>query len=100
TYTDERHPQLPETPIAKELGVTISVPPGFNGVCAPKGLAAHIPEGLEPACPKAVQSDKGTHTIANTGQTVPYLTRTQVQRTPAEYAVNGELMRRVGLSGQ
>jgi len=77
------------------------VPPGFNGVCAPKGLPAHIREGLERACAKAIQSDTVRHTIANTGQTVRYLTGTQFQaRTAAEYALNGELMRRVGLSGQ
>ena len=77
------------------------MPPGFNGVCAPKGLPAHIREGLERACAKAIQSDTVRHTIANTGQTVRYLTGTQFQaRTAAEYALNGELMRRVGLSGQ
>jgi tripartite-type tricarboxylate transporter receptor subunit TctC len=82
-FANERHPKLPEVPIAKELGVATSVPPGFNGVYAPKGLPTHIREVLEGACAKAVQSDTVRHTIANTGQTVRYLTGAQFHaRTP------------------
>jgi tripartite-type tricarboxylate transporter receptor subunit TctC len=100
-FADERHSQQPEIPIANELGVATSVPPGFNGVYAPKGLRAHIREALESACAKVVQSETVRHTIANTGQTVHYLTGAQFQaRTAADYAFKGELLRRLGLSGQ
>ena len=100
-FADERHPQQPEVPIAKELGVATSVPPGFNGVYAPKGVRANIREALESACAKAVQSDTVRHTVANTGQTVRYLTGAQFRaRTEADYAFKGELLRRLGLGGQ
>jgi tripartite-type tricarboxylate transporter receptor subunit TctC len=100
-FADERHPQLPETPIAKELGVTIAVPPGFNGVYAPKGLPPHIREELERACASAVQSDALKRTIANTGQTLRYLTGAQFHaRTAADYAFKGGLLHRLGLGVQ
>ena len=100
-FADERHPQLPEVPTAKELGVDVAVPPGFNGVYAPKGLPPQIREKLERACANAVQSDALRRTIADTGQTLRYLTGAQFHvRTMADYAFKGELLHRLGLGGQ
>jgi len=100
-FADEKHPRLPEVPIAAELGVHTSVPPGFNGVYAPKGLPPEVRKALESACAKAVQSGTVTRTIANTGQTVRYLTGAQFHaRTAADYVFKGQLLRRLGLASQ
>ncbi len=78
-----------------------AVPPGFNGVYAPKGLPPYIREGLERACANAVQSDALKRTIADTGQTMRYLTGAQFHaRTAADHAFKGELLHRLGLGGQ
>ena len=46
-FSDKRHPAYPDVPTAKELGVTTSVPPGHNGLYAPKGLPAEVKAALE-----------------------------------------------------
>jgi tripartite-type tricarboxylate transporter receptor subunit TctC len=100
-FADERRPKLPQVPIAKELGVTNSVPPGFNGVYAPKGLSADVREALESSCAKAVESDAVRRTITDSGQSVGYLTGAQFHaRAAADYAFKGELLRRLGLDRQ
>jgi len=100
-FADERHQDLSEVPTAKEMGVTTPVPPGFNGVYAPKGLPAEVREALERSCAKAVESDVVSRRIANTGQTVRYLTGEQFHvRTAADYAFKAGLLHRLGLDSQ
>jgi len=52
-----RHPVYPNVPTAKELGVTTSVPPGHNGLFAPKGSPAEVRDRLERACADALKHD-------------------------------------------
>ena len=96
-----RHPDLPKVPTARELGVAISVPPGHNGVYAPKGLPADIKGSLERACGDALKHDAVTRAINNTGMTIKYLNSAQFQaQTLADYKFKGELISRLGLAAQ
>ncbi len=100
-FADQRHPVLPEIPTARELGVTTSVPPGQNGLFAPKGLPAEIKATLERACADVVKGPIVQRAMQNTGQTVHYLTGAEFQAlTAADYKFKGELIRRLGLAVQ
>jgi tripartite-type tricarboxylate transporter receptor subunit TctC len=100
-FSDARHPALPELPTARELGVTISVPPGQNGIFAPKGLPAGIRTALEGACANAVKRPSVQRALENTGQVLHYLTGAQFQAlTAADYKFKGQLIRRLGLAAQ
>lgn len=97
-FTDRRHPALPDVPTARELGVGRSVPPGQNGVFAPKGLPADVKAALERACADALKTPGVLRAMENTGQTVHYLTGTEFHAlTTADYRFKGELIRRLGL---
>jgi tripartite-type tricarboxylate transporter receptor subunit TctC len=100
-FTDARHPALPELPTARELGVATSVPPGQNGLFAPKGLPAEIKATLERACADAVKSPGVLRALESTGQIVHYLTGPQFHAlTAADYQFKGDLVRRLGLAVQ
>ena len=97
-FADERHPAYPNVPIAKELGVATSVPPGHNGLYAPKGLPAEVSAALERACANALKHEAVLRAINNTGMTIKYLNSAQFQaQTLADYKSKGELIQRLGL---
>src|SRR5260370_31050359 len=98
-FSDARHPALPELPTARELGVTTSVPPGHNGIFAPKGLPAGIKTALERACANGVRRPTVQRALENSGQTLHYLTRAQFQAlTTAAYKFKGKLIRHLRLT--
>lgn len=100
-FSDTRHPALPNIPTAKELGVATSVPPGFNGLYAPKGLPKEIKAKLEQACAKAITHESVKKATTTTSQTISYLTGAQFHdRTAADYKFKGELIKRLGLGNQ
>jgi tripartite-type tricarboxylate transporter receptor subunit TctC len=96
-----RHPAYPDVPTARELGATSDVPPGHNGLYAPRGLPPAVKSALERNCADAVKSDVVRRMISNTGQTIRYLDGAAFQaQTEADYAFKGELTRRLGLAVQ
>ena len=98
SFTDTRHPALPDVPTARELGVTTAVPPGHNGLFAPKGLPADVKATLERACVEAVRSPGVLRAMESTGQTVRYLNGAEFHAlTAADYRFKGDLVRRLGL---
>ena len=100
-FSDKRHPAYPDVPTAGELGVATSVPPGHNGVFAPKGLPAEVKSALERACANAVKSESVLRVIGNTGQTIVYLDSAKFEaQTRADTAFKGELIKRLGLATQ
>jgi tripartite-type tricarboxylate transporter receptor subunit TctC len=100
-FAGQRHPALPDVPTERELGVTTSVPPGHQGLFAPKGLRPEIRASLEGACANAIMRDVVRRTIDNAGLTITYLTGAQFQaQTVADYKFKGELIRRLGLAVQ
>lgn len=97
-FSDKRNPNYPNVPTAAELGVKTSVPPGQNGLYAPKGLPAEVKAALEKACAAAVKSEGVLKVVGNTGSSVSYLDGKQFHdQTVADYKFKGELIKRLGL---
>jgi tripartite-type tricarboxylate transporter receptor subunit TctC len=100
-FWEKRHPTYPDAPTAREMGATIDVPPGHNGLYAPKGLPAAIKASLESNCADAIKSNVGSQMISNTGQTFRYLSGAEFQaQTVADHKFKGELINRLGLAVQ
>ena len=55
-FSDSRVPFLPDVPTTAELGLP-AIPPGYQGLFAPKGLPARVLAVLEKGCAEAVGSD-------------------------------------------
>jgi tripartite-type tricarboxylate transporter receptor subunit TctC len=100
-FSEARHPALPDLPTARELGVMTSVPPGHNGIFAPKGLPSEIKSALERACANAVKRPGVQRALENSGQVLHYLTGAQFHAlTTADHKFKGELIHRLGLAAQ
>ena len=100
-FADERHPAYPDVPTAKELGVATSVPPGHNGLYAPKGLPGDVKMALERGCANALKHEAVLRAINNTGMSIKHLNGAQFQaQTVADYKFKGELIKRLGLETQ
>jgi tripartite-type tricarboxylate transporter receptor subunit TctC len=100
-FWEKRHPTYPDAPTAREMGSTIDVPPGHNGLYAPKGLPAAIKASLESNCADAIKSNVVSQMISNTGQTFRYLSGAEFQaQTVADHKFKGELINRLGLAVQ
>ena len=100
-FLESRHPAYPDVPTARELGATSEVPPGHNGLYAPAGLPPAIKASLERNCADAIKSNVLRQMLANTGQTVRYLSGADfLAQTVADYKFKGELIRRLGLAAQ
>lgn len=55
-FSDARLPFLPDVPTSSELGMP-AVPPGYQGLFAPRGLPAPVLATLEKGCAEAVGSE-------------------------------------------
>lgn len=98
-FADKRHPAYPDVPTAKELGVATPVPPGHNGLYAPKGLPVAVKDALDRACADAVKSESVLKVVGNLGQTIAYLDSGKFQsQTLADYKFKGQLIKRLGLA--
>ncbi len=97
-FAGKRSASYPDVPTAGELGVKTSVPPGQNGLYAPKGLPAEVKAALEKACATAVKSDGVLKVAGNTGTPIVYLEGKEFHdQTVADYKFKGELIKRLGL---
>ena len=97
-FADKRQPSASDAPVLPELGVSENVPPGFNGIYAPKGLAAPVLKTLQDACAKAMGAGVVTRAIANTGQAVAFMDGDAFRkRIVADYTWKGQLVQRLGL---
>jgi tripartite-type tricarboxylate transporter receptor subunit TctC len=100
-FADKRAATYPDVPTAGELGVKTSVPPGQNGLYAPKGLPAEVKAALEKACATAVKSEGVLKVVGNTGTSIAYLDGKQFHdQTVADYKFKGELIKRLGLGAK
>lgn len=99
-FSDQRHPAFPDAPTAKEAGIATSVPPGQNGIYAPKGLPEPIRQRLEKACKTAVDSTIVRKISGSTGAIVQFVPGPRFRdATAADYKFKGDLIRRLGLGG-
>ncbi len=100
-FANARLPSLPAVPTVKELGVPTSVPPGHNGLFAPRGIPEAVRTRLAGACANAAKSEAVVNALARAGQTVTYLTGAQFrEQTIADYEFKGALIRRLGLEAK
>jgi tripartite-type tricarboxylate transporter receptor subunit TctC len=100
-FANSRQPSSPDAPTAQELGVATSVPPGHNGLYAPKGLPAEIKAALEQGCAAAIKGPTIMKALDNTGMVASYLTGTAFRdQTVVDYTFKGELIKRIGLQSQ
>ena len=100
-FSDKRHQAFPDIPTVKELGVATGVPPGHNGLFAPRGIPAEVRNALEGACRTALKQEAIAKVMANTGQSIEYLNGADFYaQTVADYKSKGELIKRLGLGVQ
>lgn len=98
-FSDKRHPAFPDAPTAKEAGIATSVPPGQNGIYAPKGLPEPVRQRLEKTCETAVDSATVHKIAGSTGAIVQFVPGPVFRdATVADYKFKGALIRRLGLS--
>ena len=84
-----------------EVGVKTMVPPGHNGIFAPKGLPADVRAKLESACAEVVKGPIVQRAMTNTGQIVRHLTGKEFHAlTAADYKFKDELIKRLGLTAE
>jgi len=92
-FADSRHPAFPEAPTFAELGMP-SMPPGLNGLVAPKGTPREVLAVLERACERAVQSESFRAAAQKLSQRVAYLSGAQfAERALEDYRYKGELIK-------
>lgn len=100
-FADKRRANLPDAPTAKELGVAHSVPPGHNGVFAPKGIPDAVRARLEGACANAAKTEAVQKAADNAGGGVTYLSGAQFRaQTVSDYKFKADLIRRLGLEAK
>ena len=100
-FDDARNDAYPDVPIAKELGIKRSVPPGQIGLYGPKGLSAPVEDALNKACAGAAKDPDVLRLITTTGQRPKYLTGAEYrQNTIDDYKFKGNLIKSLGLLNQ
>ncbi len=99
-FADTRHVTFPDAPTFKELGLP-SMPPGLNGLFAPKGTPPAVLKRLENACEKAVQSESFIKTAKLLHAQIAYLGSAAFRaRAIEDYRYKGELIRELDLRMQ
>ena len=92
-FADSRHPAFPEAPTFSELGMP-SMPPGFNGLFAPKGTPREVRAVLERACEQAVQTESFRSTAQRLSQRIAYLNGAAfAERAATDYRYKGEIIK-------
>lgn len=92
-FADARHFAFPDAPTFKELGLP-SMPPGLNGLFAPKGTPKPVLAQLERACEQAVRSESFKTAAQRLNAQIAYLNSTAFRaRALEDYRYKGELIR-------
>jgi tripartite-type tricarboxylate transporter receptor subunit TctC len=99
-FADRRHPSFPDAPTFSELGMP-SMPPGLNGLFAPKGTPPEILAALERACERATQSESFRAGAQRMHQPVIFLKGAAfAERTRTDYRYKGELIKLLDLKAE
>jgi tripartite-type tricarboxylate transporter receptor subunit TctC len=99
-FSDKRHPAVPDAPAVTELGVPY-IPPGLNGLFAPRGTPQPVLDALERACQQATETESFRAQVAKLNQTVAYLGSADfAQRLRDDYELKGRLVQELGLKPQ
>ena len=96
-FADSRHPAFPDVPTFAELGMP-SMPPGLNGLFAPKGTPKEVLAVLERACERATQSEAFRAAAQRLSQRIVYLNgATFAERAQVDSQYKGELIKAINL---
>jgi tripartite-type tricarboxylate transporter receptor subunit TctC len=99
-FADRRHAAFPEAPTFSELGMP-SMPPGLNGLFAPKGTPPEILALLERSCEQATQSESFRAAAQRLHQPVIYLNGAAfAERALADYRYKGELIKTLNIKAE
>ncbi len=92
-FAELRHFAFPDAPTFKELGLP-SMPPGLNGLFAPKGTPKLVLAQLERACEQAVRSEPFRTAAQRLNAQIAYLNGAAFRaRAVEDYRYKGELIR-------
>ena len=96
-FSDKRQPAIPDVPAVMELGVPY-IPPGLNGLFAPRGTPQPVLDTLERTCLQTTQSEAFRTQVEKLNQTVAYLGSADfARRLREDYELKGRLVRELGL---
>ena len=96
-FSDSRHPAFPDVPTFAELGMA-SMPPGLNGLFAPKGTPREVLDVLERACEQATQSESFRAVAQRLSQRISYLNGAAfAERALTDYRYKGELIKAIDI---
>jgi tripartite-type tricarboxylate transporter receptor subunit TctC len=96
-FADARHPVFPDAPTFAELGMP-SMPPGLNGLFAPKGTPREVVAVLEDACEQATRTEAFRSASQRLNQRVAYLDGAAfAERALTDYRYKGELIEALGI---
>jgi tripartite-type tricarboxylate transporter receptor subunit TctC len=99
-FSDARLPFVPDVPTVTELGMP-AIPPGYQGLFAPKGLPPRVLATLEKGCADAVNSDTYKAFGAKIRQKVAYVDSAGfTKRAQDDYAYKGRLIRMLGITAE
>jgi len=99
-FADRRHPAFPDAPTFSELGMP-SMPPGLNGLYAPKGTPPEILSALERACERTTQSEAFRAGAQRLHQPVVFLNRAAFsERAMTDYRYKGEVIELLGIKAE
>jgi tripartite-type tricarboxylate transporter receptor subunit TctC len=92
-FAEQRHFAFPDAPTFKELGLP-SMPPGLNGLFAPRGTPQPVLAQLERACEQAVRSEPFRTAAQRLNAQIAYLGGAAFRaRAVEDYRYKGELIR-------
>lgn len=99
-FADYRHPAFPDVPTFAELGIP-TLPPGLNGLYAPKGTPVDVLQTLERACEAATNTESFRAIAQKLNQPVVFLDRAAFTKRAAEdYRIKAELIKTLDISAQ
>jgi len=96
-FAEKRHPGAPDVPTVVELGYP-NVPPGYNGMFAPRGTPAAVLDTLEKACEQAVGSEGYRSQLAKLNQTAQFEGRAAfAAKLKADFELKARMVAELGL---
>jgi tripartite-type tricarboxylate transporter receptor subunit TctC len=99
-FSEERHPEFPQTPTMREQGID-AVQPSYAALFAPRGTPEPVLAQLEGACRRALQTDAFRRAAQTIGAAIAFRDRVQLRDLLAEeYANFGRDLRDLGVEPQ
>jgi tripartite-type tricarboxylate transporter receptor subunit TctC len=99
-FSDQRHPEFPDTPTMLEQGIQ-AVQPSYAALFAPRGTPEPVLAQLEAACRRALGTEAFQRAAAHIGAAIAYRGRDDLRRLLAEqYAGFGRALLDLGVRPQ